>query len=286
MSEVQFVDKMSVELINTNASDDMVALAAWVSHANDEKARLENREGVEKLISFLYRNKHMSPFEHGQFICKADVPLRVRSEWHRHRTQSYNEVSTRYTEMTPRFYIPPIERPLVQEGKPGNYYFVAGSVEQYAVAKRTLERNSVDAYENYLRLLEIGVAKEVASYNLPINLMTQFYFTASPRNLMQFLTLRNESHALFEIREAALQVEKIFAETMPLTYKAYIKDRDEQRYPAQTVQIPEYRSGGMIGPSDGQFTINIHQDAVDKELIRDLLERMNKNVSSTQVKQR
>jgi thymidylate synthase (FAD) len=279
LSEVQFVDKMSVELINTNASDDMVALAAWVSHANDEKARLENREGVEKLISFLYRNKHMSPFEHGQFIGKADVPLRVRSEWHRHRTQSYNEVSTRYTEMTPRFYIPPIERPLVQEGKPGNYYFVPGDVEQYAVTKRTLERNSVDAYENYLKLLEIGVAKEVASYNLPINLMTQFYFTASPRNLMQFLSLRNEEHALFEIREAALQVEEIFAQTMPLTYKAYIKDRDEQRHPAQTVQLP-----GMVGPADGQFTINIHQDKVDDK-IREMIERLARHESRTQIKQ-
>jgi thymidylate synthase (FAD) len=260
MKPVQFVDHMSVELINTNASDDMVAMAAWVSHAQDAAERLENRDGVEKLLSFLYRNKHMSPFEHGQFICKADVPLRVRSEWHRHRTQAYNEVSTRYTEMVPRFYIPPRHRPLVQEGKPGNYFFTDGSDEQYAKTRVVLERNSTKAYENYLELLEIGVAKEVASYNLPINMMTQFYFTASPRNLMAFLSLRNEEHALYEIRQAAEQVEVILANTMPLTYKAYRTARDNERYPQ--INAPRILPG------------TIDANAVNPELVKHMMARI------------
>jgi len=223
--DAQFVNECTVELINTNASDDMVAMAAWVSNDADSVEKLENRKHVEGLINFLYRNKHLSPFEHGQFICKADVPLSVRSEWHRHRTQSYNEISTRYVEMKPRFYIPPRERPLVQQGKMGDYHFVAGTDEQYAVTKKTLEDGSKAQYQRYLDLIQIGVAKEVARLALPVNLMTQFYFTANPRNLMQFLTLRNEEHALYEIRQAAQQVENILAQQMPLAYKAYKENK-------------------------------------------------------------
>lgn len=221
MADIEFVDKCEVRLIDSLASDNDVAMAAWVSHDTDTEARLDNQDGVKKLISFLYRNKHLSPFEHGIFKFKVDVPLFVAREFHRHRTFSYNEVSGRYTEMKPRFYVPPRERPLVQEGKPGDYYFTEGTNEQYALALSGIRNATNDSYAAYRRMLGHGIAKEVARDVLPLNLMTQFYATCNPRNLMQFLTLRNDSHALYEIRQVAVEMEKHLEATMPHTYEAF-----------------------------------------------------------------
>lgn len=216
---VEFVNEVGVELIDALASDNMVAMAAWVSHDADSEERLENRERVQGLINFLYRNKHMSPFEHGTFIFKVDVPLFVAREFQRHRTFSYNEVSGRYTEMKPRFWRADTAR--TQHGKPGNYYFEDGTEEQTALYLRKKEIRLQAAWSDYQEMLEAGIAKEQAREDLPLSTMTQFYATANPRNIMQFLTLRNDKHALAEIRDVAVKMEKIFAERMPMTYNAY-----------------------------------------------------------------
>lgn len=219
MTEIEYVNKCSVELIDASASDDMVALAAWVSNNLDSAERLAETDRVAGLIKFLYRNKHMSPFEHGHFTFKVDVPLFVAREWHRHRTMSYNEVSGRYTEMKPRFWRADATR--VQQGKMGNYYFVPGSSEQTAIYLKSKEKLLKLAWEVYQQRLEAGIAKEQAREEMPLSLMTQFYATCNPRNLMQFLTLRTDPTALKEIRDAAVQVEQIFKAHMPLTYAAY-----------------------------------------------------------------
>lgn len=227
---IELVTDVNVKLINTNASDDMVAMAAWVSHDQDSEARLEDQEGVGKLINFLMRQKHMSPFEHGQFIFKVDVPLFVAREFHRHRTFSYNEVSGRYTQMQPRFYVGDVAR--VQHGKPGAYYFEDGTPDQSAYYLKSKEYMVEKAWQVYQDRLERGIAKEQAREDLPLSLMTQFYATANPRNVMQFLTLRNEKHALKEIRNVAVKMEEIFNETMPLTARSYRKYRKRDEWAA------------------------------------------------------
>lgn len=216
---IDFVSEVGVHLIEASASDDMVAMAAWVSHDIDSEERLEDESRVENLIRFLYRNKHMSPFEHGHFTFKVDVPLFVAREFHRHRTMSYNEVSGRYTEMKPRFYIGDAVR--IQKGKPGNYHFEAGTPDQFAVYIASKARACEVAWEEYRRRLEAGIAKEQAREDLPLSLMTQFYATVNPRNLMHFLGLRTDPHALKEIRDVAVKMEEIFAQQMPRTYLAY-----------------------------------------------------------------
>jgi thymidylate synthase (FAD) len=239
MAELELVNKVGVSLIGTNASDDMVAMAAWVSHDADSEARLDNREQVEKLINFLYSNRHMSPFEHGQFIFKVDVPLFVAREFHRHRTMSYNEVSGRYTEMKPRFWEGTAAR--IQKGKPGDYYFESGTSEQTAVYKTSKSRAAKAAWKEYQQRLDAGIAKEQAREDLPLSLMTQFYATVNPRNLMQFLDLRNDKHALKEIRDVAVQMEAILAKTMPLTYKAYIGARTKREAEARQLELLKVR---------------------------------------------
>lgn len=220
-TEIEIVDHCSATLVQSNASDDMVAMAAWVSFDRDSESRLEDRTKMHGLIKFLLREGHMSPFEHGQFTFKIDCPLFVAREFHRHRTMSYNEVSGRYTEMTPRFYVPPVYRPMVQEGKPGKYNFVRGTRLQSRVVQRILTMYSKAAYRAYEYLMSKGVAKEVARMLLPLNLMTQFYATVNPRNLMHFLDLRTSEQALFEIRQLANDMEYCLEGQMPMTYDAW-----------------------------------------------------------------
>ena len=221
MTKIELVTRPSAVLAKpTTANDDDVALAAWVSFAADEPERLEDRFGVERLIGFLMSNQHDSPFEHSHFTFKVDCPLFVAREFHRHRTQSYNEVSGRYTELQPRFYVPRKERPMVQVGKPGAYHFVEDPNIQY-YAERAIEKASRQSWEAYQDILMAGAAKEVARMVLPVNIMTQFYATVNARNLMHFIGLRTSPHALDEIRTVAGDMEKILAEHMPLTYKAW-----------------------------------------------------------------
>lgn len=250
MSEIEFVDHSTVQLVKSNASDLDVAMAAWVSNFGSGgeprlpagmpsrwqlesgfgQAQEEGWKRIEGLINFLYRERHMSPFEHGSFTFFVDTPIFVAREFMRHRTFSYNETSGRYKELEPRFYLINDDRPVVQKGKVGAYRFDGGEPEQYGhvYASTTLAYSS--AWRAYQNMLDRGVAREVARNVLPVGTMTQFYATANPRNVMQFLLLRNDPNALFEIREVAEKIESVFAEEMPLTYKAFKKYdwRDEK----------------------------------------------------------
>lgn len=224
MTEIEYVNKVSATLIEASASDDMVAMAAWVSNDQDSEARLDDQGKVKGLIDFLYRNKHMSPFEHGHFTFKIDVPLFVAREFHRHRTMSYNEVSGRYTQVKPRFWRADEAR--VQRGKMGNYHFEPADPEITARYLKNKERGLALDWEIYMDNLDAGMAKEQAREDMPLSTMTQFYATCNPRNLMQFLMLRNDKHALKEIRDVAVQMEDILKEQMPYTYAAYAKAQE------------------------------------------------------------
>ena len=228
---VEFVDHSTVELVKfSGGGDEAVARAAWVSTVGEE-SRTKDTGQIQGLINYLYKNKHMSPFEHDQFTFYIKCPIFVAREFHRHRTMSYNEISGRYTDMQPRFYVPARERNLIQHGKVGAYTFVPGTDEQYVKVIRTLQKNSEKAWENYIEQKQAGVANEVARMVLPLNLMTEFYATVSPRNLMQFLDLRTEGQALYEIRDVANQMEELFKQEMPLTHTAY------RRFRTKTIDI-------------------------------------------------
>lgn len=224
MTLLQYVDHSTVEIQKTNATDADVAYAAWVSNFASE-ARNRPLDRIEGLIKFLWRENHTSPFEHGSFTYFVDAPLFVAREFMRHRTWSYNETSGRYMELQPRFYLPNDKRPLIQKGKVGSYTFEPGTPEQYELMASSQDESFVVAWSNYQRQLDGGIAKEVSRNVLPLATMTQFYATANPLNVMRFLTLRNDKHALYEIRAVAQTIEEEFASAMPLTYAAYDKRR-------------------------------------------------------------
>lgn len=221
---VEYDNKMRVHLEKHNVSDIDVARAAWVSTFGED-ARERDSSRVEGLINFLYREKHMSPFEHGGFTFFVECPIFVAREFMRHRTWSYNEVSGRYTTLRPKFYLPAPERPLVQQGKVGNYFFTPGTDDQYVQMMIKKKQTIEMAWKNYQEQLDLGVAREVARDELPVGIYTQFYATANLRNVMQFLTLRSASNALYEIRDVAEQIEEYFEQVAPLTYKAFAEAR-------------------------------------------------------------
>jgi thymidylate synthase (FAD) len=253
---IEFVDQSTVKLVKSNANDLDVAMAAWVSNNGENLPKdihnslwrlkqvmydakfytgdldVKDRERIQGLINFLYRERHMSPFEHGSFTFFVDTPIFVAREFMRHRTWSYNETSGRYKELQPRFYLVDSERPVVQDpnSKVGNYKFVGGSDEQYGYTFASTTQAYMNSWGAYQNMLGAGIAKEVARNVLPVGTMTQFYATANPRNVMQFLLLRNDPAALYEIRDVAVKIEEAFANAMPMTYNAFKKYdwRDEK----------------------------------------------------------
>jgi thymidylate synthase (FAD) len=257
VTDIEFVTRPSATLVQSNATDEMVAMAAWVSFDRDSEERLQDTARMGGLINFLLREKHMSPFEHGSFTFKIDCPIFVAREFHRHRTMAYNEVSGRYTEMKPRFYVPGDSRPVVQQGKAGQYYFVEDQ-KGLKFAQDTIKVATHDAWIHYQFLLGEGVAKEVARMVLPTNLMTQFYATVNPRNLMHFLELRTSPQALYEIRQVAEDMEAVLKQQMPKTYAAWKnKDKiDGGEVVGHVAKDPVILSGPHFEMRQSTFTID------------------------------
>lgn len=223
----KFRDDVTVELVQTLATDLMVARAAWVSTKGPDTREAEGR--IDGLINYLMKERHGSPFEHNMFTFYIECPIFVVREFHRHRIGwSYNEWSGRYSEMRPIFYVPHASRKLVQVGKPGGYTFEPGSVDQYDNVTEAIEQNSRDAWTRYQYMKSAGIANEVARDVLPLNIYTSFYATCNARSLMSFLSLRTEnedatfvSRPLKEIQMVADEMEELFADTMPITWEAW-----------------------------------------------------------------
>ena len=220
MSKPEFRSDMGVSLYRAAASDDDVVRAARVSLDRDAPTSEIGGE-KDRLIRFLYRNRHMSPFEHGQFTFVIDAPIFVAREFMRHRTFSYNEVSGRYSQLDPVFYLPGEDRPLVQAGKVGDYTFNDGDEDQYIEVQVSHHEAASNAWTLYEWMTGEGIAREVARNVLPVSTFTRWFATVNPRNLMAFLDLRTDPQALHEIREVAEAMRVIFAEHMPLTHAAW-----------------------------------------------------------------
>ena len=223
---ITFRSDVTVELINSMASDDAVVMAARVSTGAEAN---ENRD--KGLINYLMRDRHGSPFEHNAFTFYIEAPIFVFREFMRHRIASYNEESGRYKELSPVFYVPGPDRNLIQTGKPGAYDFLPGTAEQVALVEQEARTASVNAYESYQRMLEAGVAREVARIVLPLNIYSSMYVTMNSRALMNFLSLRTKREGTHfpsfpqrEIEMCAEKMEEFWAQLMPQTYEAFNKN--------------------------------------------------------------
>jgi thymidylate synthase (FAD) len=201
------------------ATDLSVVNAARVSFARRKEEMDESDEG---LIRFLMRDRHGTPFEHNSFRFHIRTPLFVAREWFRHRIGSFNEFSMRYARATDEFYIPEPEDVRSQIGKPGAYSFEPVSDELAETAREELRAVYEAAYAAYERLVEAGVARELARAAIPVGAYTEFYWTVNARALMNFVSLRAADTAQREIRRYADACELFLAEKMPVTHASFV----------------------------------------------------------------
>ena len=200
------------------ASDLAVVNAARVSFNAVSDEMTERDEG---LIRFLVRQRHGSPFEHGYFRFIIKAPIFVVREHHRHRAgHAYNEWSGRYSKLEAEYYVPDYVR--TQVGKPGAYTFEPVEPEVREAAQEEIRTVAEEAFAAYERMLEQGVAKEVARMALPLSLYTKYFWSCNPRSLMHFCSLRNSEDAQYEIREYARAAESFLEKLMPVTHAAFL----------------------------------------------------------------
>jgi thymidylate synthase (FAD) len=169
-----------------------------------------------KLIRYLARNKHTSPFEHVTMSFRVKCPLFVARQWMRHRMASYNEVSGRYTEVKEEYYTPTAWRRQAKSNRQvgDEEFHNQDLVNEFEVAVE-------DAFETYHRLLKNGVCREQARMVLPQCTYTEFYFSCNLLSLLNFLRLRLSSDAQWEIRVYAEEILRITEPLFPHTFRAW-----------------------------------------------------------------
>lgn len=226
MTKIELSSEITVKLIRSMASDDMVVQAGQVSVKGEN-----NPETVpNRLINYLMESRHGSPFEHNAFTFFVEAPIFVFREWHRHRIASINEMSGRYTELLPKFYTPGPNRKLVNVGGSARPEFEDGTESQQMrmlTGDRAIAQAAWDEYE--MRRSD-GIANELARTCLPVSIYSQMYWTVNARSLMNFLSLRVDStdslvrsRPQMEIQFGAEQMEKYFEELMPITHEAFVR---------------------------------------------------------------
>lgn len=185
--------------------------------------------GDEKLLRYLYKNSHSTPFEMAGAIIEVQAPIFVFREWHRHRTQSYNELSARYTPLPDLYYVPTVERCMLNSKtnkQAGRASGAAELTEQQALSfTRALEQAYAGCEELYQEALQRGVPKELARSIMPVGHYSRMRASANLRNWLGFLTLRQAPGAQYEIRTYADALNAILCEYFPKTMELFNGDQ-------------------------------------------------------------
>lgn len=235
MNQVEYPD-IDVQLIDFMGGDRAIVAAAQVSTIGDQSLKRLTQDTKVGLINYLMKNRHGTPFEHSSMTFYIKAPIFVFREFHRHRIGwSYNEESGRYKQLDAHFYMPTPERPGMMQkpgGKPGYYEYVDATEEEYDLISHELSDVYQIAYNSYLKMLNMGVAREVARMVLPVGIFSSMYATCNPRSLMAFLGLRTQdeqatypSKPQWEIdRPVARAMEGFFMELFPVTYDAFCQN--------------------------------------------------------------
>ncbi len=216
------LDHGLVRVIDYMGDDDAIVQAARVSYgAGTKKAQDDN-----SLIRYLMRHWHSTPFEMCEIKFHIKLPVFVARQWIRHRTANVNEYSARYSILDKEFYIPDPSN-LAAQSKINSQG--RGEVLEAEEAQRVLEilKNDSDrSYANYERLLSSdgkpGLARELARMNLPTNIYTQWYWKTDLHNLFNFLRLRADKHAQYEIRVYAETIGEIVQKWVPKAFQAFL----------------------------------------------------------------
>ena len=212
--EVKVLDKGFVRLIDILGDDMAPVQAARVSYGKG----LTTPDRDEKLLFYLMEHGHHSPFEHVVFKFHIKLPIFVMRQLVRHRIASINERSGRYTEFSEDWYLPQQIRVPDAINKQGSVVTTDQLLNNEA--RILMEEIMEKTYESYKKLLELGVAREMARIVLPTSM---YYWTINVRSLMNFLSMRADSHAQEEIQNYATAIANIFENKCPVTYRAFLK---------------------------------------------------------------
>lgn len=197
--------------------DYAIAEAARVSYGGGSKG--EEADG--KLIRYLLRNKHTSPFEMVKFKFHLKLPIFVQRQLIRHRTANVNEISGRYTQLKDEFYVPLEPRKQSSNNKQGSEDWENGVPDELMETYNEYMDKNSEVYSLYNKLVESNMAKEVARICLPQNIYTELYWCMDLHNLLHFVKLRASNHAQAEIREYAFAIDAILRDLCPVTMRAF-----------------------------------------------------------------
>lgn len=229
------LDHGFVRVVDYMGDDSAVVQAARVSYGRGTKRVSED----SNLINYLLRHWHTTPFEMAEIKLHVKMPIFVARQWIRHRMANVNEYSARYSILDREFYVPATEQLAAQsvQNRQGRGEVVGAEEAKHVL--RILTEDAERNYDHYLDLLNQdedgkrldegrqGLARELARMNLTLNFYTQWYWKTDLHNLMNFLRLRADPHAQYEIRAYAEVILDVMRKWVPLTYEAFREHRLE-----------------------------------------------------------
>ena len=223
MKEIKVLDHGYVRLVDSMGSDLSVVRSARVSYNADWRVG-DDAGSDTRLINYLWRNRHTTPFESVTFTFEIKAPIFIFRQWHRHRTWSFNEISGRYTELTEEFYVP-------EPDKIGKQSIVNKQVRVLIEERDMLIPSMIDhacsaAFEAYRTLLAHEVPRELARSILPLATYSRMFATVNLLNLLKFINLRDHPHAQYEIQLYGKALASFVKEVCPTTYEAFDAHRN------------------------------------------------------------
>lgn len=217
---IPVLDKGFVRLVEWSGDDTSIVTSARVSYGQGSKGEEKDR----RLLHYLLRNRHFSPFEQVSAKFHVKLPIFIARQWMRHRSQVFNEISGRYVELGNEYYKPSVWRKQAKVNKQASEFFEEDEDESHQTKMDVyFDLAMKQAAESYDRLLAAGAAREMARMVLTLNHYTEFYVTASVRSWIHFLDLRDDSHAQWEIQQYASAVRQVLRPLFPWTIE-YIEE--------------------------------------------------------------
>lgn len=219
------LDHGFVSLVDYLGGDQRIAEAAWVSSIDEVEAEKKSEKAIEKIINYMMRERHTSPFEQVELVFRARMPIFVARQWVRHRTASLNEMSGRYRILPSEGYVPELER-MGGKGKTNKQGTEGGlDNELKEIIQKRFESGQRVAWEDYAWLTDTGLANELARLNLPLAAYTEWYWKIDLHNFFHFCGLRMHEHAQWEIRQYANKMFELVKEVAPMACEAFEEHR-------------------------------------------------------------
>lgn len=218
---IKVLDHGFVRLVDYMGTDLSIVRNARVSY--DAAWRAGEDEGSDtRLIKYLMNNGHNTPFESVTFTFEVKAPIFVLRQWHRHRTQSYNEVSARYKELPEEFYVPKLEQ-ITTQSKDNKQMRTTEINEHAKYIQELIQQENQFSFDAYKQLLERGCPRELARSVLPVGTYSHMFATVNLHNLFNFLRERLHPHAQYEIRVYAQAICQIIKDIVPVAFKAFVE---------------------------------------------------------------